>query len=139
MKGLVLVDTSVFVEYLRGEEDDTLSVLILNNQVLLSPIVKFELLAGVRKQELSQLERLLSTLVQIDEFNSIKSYEKTLTKAKGSGLLGGLPDLMILTDALVHRAVLFSLDEKMIKLAKRLRVEVFDRAKSYGRMPSSCK
>lgn len=126
MKELVLVDTSVFLEYLRGGEDDTLSVLILNNQVLLSPIVKLELLAGVRKQELSQLERLLKTLVQIDIFNSIKAYQKTLLKAKGSGLLGGLPDLMILTDAITHKAILFSLDDKMIKLAKKLRVDILE-------------
>ena len=68
MNNLVLVDTSVFIDYLRGSTDDTLSVLILNNQVLLSPVVRLELLSGVRKKELSQLERLLNVLIPIDSF-----------------------------------------------------------------------
>ena len=124
MSNLVLVDTSVFVDYLRGSSDDTLSVLILNNQVLLSPVVRLELLSGVRKAEVPQLEKLLNVLVPIESFAIPKICEKLLFKAKGSGLLGGLPDLLILAEALAAKATLFSCDKKLVKLADKLKLPV---------------
>lgn len=124
MNNLIVVDTSVFVDYLRGDTDDTLSVLILNNQVLLSPVVKLELLSGVRKKELRELERLLRVLIPIDSFVTPQLCEKILHRAKGSGLLGGLPDLLILADTIFHKATLFSGDKKMIKLAEKLKINV---------------
>ena len=126
MNDLILVDTSVFIEYLRGSLDDTLSVLILNNQVLLSPIVKLELLAGVRRKEVNQLEKLLNSLITISNFQSTDKYEKILHRAKGSGLLGGIADLIILSDTMAYKAKLFTLDARMIKLAKKLRISLFD-------------
>ncbi len=126
MKDLVLVDTSVFIDYLRGGKDDTLSILILNNQVLLSPVVRLELLAGVRRKELSQLERILNSLIPIEKFRSVLEYEKILFKAKSSGLIGGLPDLFILADTIYSKAILFSIDEKMLNLANKLRIKTLE-------------
>jgi len=126
VENLVLVDTSVFVDYLRGVADDTLSILILNNQVLLSPVVRFELMVGVRKSESSQVERLFKVLIPIENFCSLSLCESVLLRAKGSGLLGGLPDLMILADAISHKAMLFSTDKKMLLLAKKLRLNVLN-------------
>ena len=120
MTDLVVVDTSIFIEYLRGTSDDILAVLTLNNKVLLSPIVRLELLAGVRKTELKVIEKLCNALRPIDSFSSPKECEKLLNRARGSGLLGGIPDLLILTDVLRHDALLFSYDAKMKKLAEKL-------------------
>jgi len=125
MKELVVVDSSVFIEYLRGASDDALAVLTLNNQVLLSPIVRLELLAGVRKTEFKAIEKLCNVLLPIDSFASPKECEKLLIRARGSGLLGGIPDLLILVDVLRYGALLFSYDEKMIKLARRLGAKLF--------------
>ena len=125
MRDLVIADTSVFIEYLRGTSDDALAVLILNNQVLLSPIVRLELLAGVRKAELKAIEKLCNALLPIESFASPNECEKILHKARGSGLLGGIPDFLIIVDALRLGASLFSYDEKMSKLAKKLGVGLF--------------
>ena len=125
MKELVVVDTSVFIEYLRGDTDDALAVLTLNNQVLLSPIVKLELLAGVRKSESKSIEKLCNALLPIESFASPKECEKLLNRARGSGLLGGIPDILILVDVLRYSALLFSYDEKMIKLAGKLGLNIF--------------
>ena len=124
MSDLVVVDTSVFIEYLRGNSDDTLAVLTLKNRVLLSPVVRLELLAGVRKSELKSVERLCNALRPIESFPAPSRCEKLLSKARGSGFLGGIPDFLIIADALVHRAFLFSYDEKMKALAKKLRVKI---------------
>lgn len=129
MKGLVLVDTSVFVTYLRGDSpDDTLSVLVLNNQVLLSPVVRLELLAGVRKSDLKAIEKLCNALRPVDSFAPPEDCEKLLARARGSGLLAGIPDILILADALRYQALLFSYDAKMVKLAQKLGVHVIGRA-----------
>lgn len=120
MSGLVVADTSVFIDYLRGEADDTLSVLILKNRVLLSPVVRLELLAGVRKKELKSIEKLCNALRPIKQFASPADCEKLLNRARGSGLFGGIPDLLIIADAINHNAHLFSCDEKMNALAKKL-------------------
>jgi predicted nucleic acid-binding protein len=60
-----LLDTSVAIDHLRGlpEAITLLSGLIEADELLLaSEVVRFELLAGVRKGELEALERFLSAL-----------------------------------------------------------------------------
>lgn len=116
----VVVDTSVFIEYFRGKADDSLAVLTLNNQVLLSPVVRLELLVGLRRSETTVVERLLSALQVIESFPSPAECERLLRKARGTGLFGGIPDLFIIADTLRHQATLFTYDDKMKKLAKKL-------------------
>lgn len=128
MSDLIVVDTSVFIEYLRGTaDDDTLAVLILNNRVLLSPVVRLELLAGVRKQEAKMIEKLCDALRPIESFATPKECEKLLRRARGSGLLGGIPDILILADTARQNATLFSYDEKMNRLAAKLRIGLLKR------------
>lgn len=67
-----LLDTSVAVDHLRGATPavDLLRRLIIEDEsVAASEIVRFELLAGVRANELEELERFFSALswVQVDE------------------------------------------------------------------------
>ena len=125
MNNLVLVDTSVFIEYLRGEADDSLAVLILNNKTLLSPIVKLELFAGVRKSELKVVQKLCGALRALDTFPDVIDCERLLTRAKGSGLFGGIPDLLILADVQRTKSVLFSYDSNMNKLATKLGIPLY--------------
>ena len=125
MSNLVLVDTSVFVSFLRGEGDDALSVLILNNQVLLSAVVRLELLAGVDKFQMRILANLFDSLHASDAFASVSDCEGLLRKARGSGLYGGLADLLILSDAKQFDAALFTSDLKLRKLAQKLKVKLF--------------
>ncbi len=120
MSNLVVVDTSVFIKYLRGDADDTLSVLTLKNRVLLSPVVRLELLAAVRKTELKSMKKLCDALRPIENFATPAECEKLLSLARGSGLFGGIPDLLIIADALRYKAHLFSYDEKMKLLGKKL-------------------
>jgi predicted nucleic acid-binding protein len=60
-----LLDTSVAIDHLRGLQSavDLLSALIEAEEVLLaSEVVRFELLAGVRKGEIEALEQFFSAL-----------------------------------------------------------------------------
>jgi len=67
-----LLDTTVAIDHLRGEEAavDLLKRLIdAEETILASEVVRFELLAGVRDDELGALEEFLSALswVPVDE------------------------------------------------------------------------
>ena len=67
-----LLDTTVAIDHLRGEEAavDLLERLIdAEETILASEVVRFELLAGVRDDELGALEEFLSALswVPVDE------------------------------------------------------------------------
>ena len=67
-----LVDTTVAIDHLRGDESavDLLKRLIEEEQIVVaSELVRFELLAGVRDEELQALEQFFSALswVPVDE------------------------------------------------------------------------
>ncbi len=118
----LLVDTSCFIAFLRGRDRETLPPLILSGHVVLSAVVKLELLAGVRKDEALILEELLSGLHELSDFPPIEHCQRLLTLARGRGLLGGIPDLMILADCERTKSTLLSADRKLLKLAKELRI-----------------
>jgi predicted nucleic acid-binding protein len=120
IKNPVIVDTSVFVDYLRGNANDALTVITLNNQVLLSAVVRLELLTGVRKTELKALTTLFNGLRQIDSFAPPADCTRLLIRARGTGFLGGVPDLLILADVARFKGLLFTHDQGMKLLAKKL-------------------
>ena len=122
----VLVDTSCFIEFLRGNDHETLPALILSGRVILSAVVRIELLAGVRKSEHAELDELLAGLAQLKDFPPVQNCQTILTRARGRGLLGGIPDLIILADCERSGARLLSSDSKLVKLAKELKFRVLD-------------
>ncbi len=122
----VVVDTSSFIEFLRGNDHETLPSLILARKVILSSVVKLELLAGVRRQEASQLEELLSGLTQFNDFPAVTICQSLLTRARGRGLLGGLPDIMILADCHRSGALLMTSDAKLTALARELKFKIYE-------------
>ena len=122
---MVVIDTSVLIDYLRGEALPEFETLVLNGQAVLSKVVKLELLSGVRKKEASQLEILFSGLVERPEFASASLCEKLLRRARGSGLFGGIPDLMIIADVVEMRGVLYTRDQRQERLAADLKIRLF--------------
>lgn len=67
-----LVDTTVAIDHLRGEENavDLLKSLIDEDEIVAaSEVVRFELLAGVRDDEIEALEQFVSALswINVDE------------------------------------------------------------------------
>ena len=124
----VVIDTSAFIAYFRGDDADLVPLLILQNSVLLSPVVRLELISGVRRSETKAVESVLDGLRHPEDFPPVKECEVLLKRAKGSGLFGGIADLLIIADAHRHKAALYTLDQKMAKLAKLLGVRVLANA-----------
>jgi predicted nucleic acid-binding protein len=123
VSGDVVVDTSVFIDFLRSAERySLLEQLIIDDRVVLSEVVRLELLAGVRKAEKFKLTKMLSPLKRRSGFPSVSACESLLNNARGSGLFGSIPDIMILADAVEERSALASVDQKLVRLAKYLGV-----------------
>lgn len=123
---LVVVDTSVFIDFFRGDPSETFKILLSNNQIILSHTVKLEILKGTRKRDEKIVETVLSGLREKDTFPDPNICLMLLNKAKGSGFLGGIPDLLILADAYETKSKLFTSDQKLYRVAKRLGIEVLD-------------
>lgn len=113
----VLVDTSIFVEFLRGREVPAFRTLLLNNQILLSSYVRLELLQGVPRQALSKIEYVLGGLEKIHPYEDLTNQaEILLHKVKGSGLTLGIVDLLIAAESVLLEVPIYSLDKIFSKL-----------------------
>lgn len=113
---MVLVDTCVFIDFLRGKSLPTFVELAKSGQILLSPIIKLELLQGARTQELAILNRTLKGFTEI-EINSetMKISEKLLLPLKNRGITVGIPDLLIVAQAIQSNSLFYTTDLLLLK------------------------
>lgn len=123
MKRKIIIDTSSLVDYLRNGKGTEVPALIISESCLLSKVVRLELLKGVSRSGRSSLIRLFEGMEQINEFAAADKVEKALLTLHGRGLNLGLPDLLILTDALLHKAAVLTSDRQMQEAAKLLGVQ----------------
>jgi len=106
LSGLIIVDTSIFIDFLRAdsfsnkERASLFDQLIIDDRIILSEVVKLELLMGVRKAERFALARMLGFLRKRGSFPTSKKCEELLGLAKNKGLTLGIPDLMILAETI---------------------------------------
>jgi predicted nucleic acid-binding protein len=127
VSGSVVVDTSLFIDFLRSNGGySLLDELFTDDYVLLSEVVRLELLAGVRKPERFRLSKVLLPLRRRDRFPGVQLCDELINRARGSGLYGGIPDVMILADALEEGAAVASKDLQLLRLADLVGVPVVD-------------
>ena len=113
-----VVDTSVFVDFLRGAPAPRFEALLRENSVLLSPYVRLELLQGVRRDEARLLGRLLGGIPQVPHRDGVFAVAEAMThRLKGTGLNVGLVDLLIAAQARLVRSAVLSSDRVFEKLA----------------------
>jgi predicted nucleic acid-binding protein len=119
---MILVDTSVWVEFLRSKRSavvSALSELLDQDQVSVSPIIVMELLSGAPAREWDRLERLLSAPVQ----RSLpEDWERRVRPwihaASRKGDRFGVADLLIASTAQLHGDVIWSLDSDFARMEK---------------------
>ena len=98
----------------------------MSGLVLISGTVYLELLQGVRKSEEKYLEKLLSSIGKPLAWPRHETCLNILKASRGSGVRLGLPDIMILADAIDNGAKLMTIDSQLVRLAKRVKVGVLD-------------
>lgn len=112
----LLVDTSVWVEFLAREES-ALQKLLLDGSVLIHPFVIGEIACGSLKNR-DEILSLLQSLPQIDTCSDeevLHLVEEHRLYAKGVGWV----DLHLLASSLISGKQLWTKDSKLNKLAKR--------------------
>ncbi|HTH57692.1 MAG TPA: PIN domain-containing protein [Cyclobacteriaceae bacterium] len=114
---MILVDTSVWIEYFRQSNSslsDKLELLIENNEVIALSCVFGELLQGIRNDsEEKTIVTFWQNLTKVDETNLFIEAGKLSAKYKllTSGV--GLIDSSILAAAIKHNLPLWTLDKRL--------------------------
>jgi predicted nucleic acid-binding protein len=121
-QNLVLVDTSVWIDFFRGTTQELirlgLSTLIDSNQVVLSDIILHEVLIGAKtEEEYQELEAMMNILTcyRIQE-EELADFNRFSFFVKKKGLAGSYTDLSIAFLCHHHNLWLYSLDKYFKKL-----------------------
>ena len=115
---MILVDTSVWVDYLRGV-CPSLSSLLERNQVVMHPLIIGELACGNLKNrtQLLTLWRSLESLHTTSHEETLFFIEKNKLMEKGVGFI----DVQLLAAVTISQNVkLWTRDKRLAKLAKQL-------------------
>lgn len=123
----VLVDTSVWINYLRGDRQaqglDTLidENLIVVNELVLSELIPALTIGGQIK--LIALLRLLPVQPLSIDWNEIQLIQIRCMKKGFNGI--GIPDLIVAQNALQHHVSLYTLDKHFHWLADIMPLKLF--------------
>ena len=125
---MVAIDTSVWIQFLRGKLKESILLLKLldSSEVLLPIPVKIELLSGVKKGEVKSLLKTLDAIPTLYPTSSCwqKAQDMALLGAK-KGYHFGMGDLLIASLANLSSASLWSLDSDFNKLEELGFVKLF--------------
>jgi predicted nucleic acid-binding protein len=119
---VVVVDTSVWIEFFRGSNTavvEHLGRLLDQGQVLLAAPVRLEILTGATRNEATMLRRVLSALPLLVPGDATWSkLEAWVERGRKAGQRFGAMDLLIAGIADDHHASLWSMDEDFTRMAR---------------------
>jgi predicted nucleic acid-binding protein len=126
----VLVDTSVWVDYLRNgrsKEAEILDQMLCAGLVVTCEPVKAEIISGApTKSEFERLRVLLGSLlslnVSLDVWESIAEHRFVLAR---KGIQASLIDLWIVAAAREHALAIWTLDQDFHRMNKVIPFEIF--------------
>ena len=124
---MVLVDTSVWIEYFKGTRRAAmLNELINNNTLCINNLVLAELLPSINLKKESELKRLLLTINQIDIEIDWDEIIDMQTKNLLNGVNKvGIPDLIIAQNAINNDLFLFSFDKHFSLMSDLFGLKMF--------------
>lgn len=123
---MVLVDTSVWIDYFKSNNESSLDKLIQENMVLTNDIILTELIPFAKhKSESGIVEGLksLSTIPMDIDWIGLQMLQ-TLNLNQGVNKVG-IPDLIICQQVLQHKVQLWSLDKHFDLIAKYTNLDLF--------------
>lgn len=124
----VLVDSSVWVDYFRGDDqnDDRLEWLITEGLVASNELILAELIPPLIIRKHIKLVSLLRTvpLLRLD-IDWIGVIEDQVNCIRHGINKVGIPDLIIAQNARIHGVALFTRDKHFRLMAKHLGIELF--------------
>ena len=115
---LVMVDTSVFIDFFRGKDVPKFRTLVKDNRVVLSPYVRLELLLGIRKPEVPKVASALNGLIHsIAQPGIFVAAENLLSRLRSKGITIGTVDLLLAAEAQLNGYALLSHDKVFDRIA----------------------
>ena len=124
MSGIVLIDTSVWVDHFRSRNEE-LTQLLLNDLAYCHPMVLAELACGTPPSPRGQTLRDLSNLPHVQQA-SLLEVMAFVEREEIYGLGCGLVDMALLASTLLTpRASLWTLDKRLFALCDRFGVAYF--------------
>ena len=112
---MVIVDTSIWIEYFKNDGyKDIIFSLIDNGTLATNEIILTELIPSIRLKHEDALEEILKSIPILKirpDWSEITDVQTTLLK-NGINKVG-IPDIMILQNALQNNAKILSLDKHM--------------------------
>ena len=117
----VLVDSSVWIDYFRGDEGDTLDTLIDENLAVTNDLILAEIVPPLRLRRQRKLIALLQAIdsppLEID-WDDLIAMQVTCMKHGINKV--GIPDLIIAQHAIQHDLQLFSRDKHFERMGRHL-------------------
>ena len=125
---MILVDTSIWIDYFKGIESALpLMTLIDSNSICTNDLVLAELLPSLKVRKESELIRLLESVerysIRIDwnEIINMQSYN-----LKNGINKVGIPDLIIAQNAIQNDLKLYAKDKHFSLMKKHIGLKIFD-------------
>jgi predicted nucleic acid-binding protein len=119
---MILIDTSVWVAYLRGSDKrvcDQMHLILDEDLAVLAVPVKFELLGGCSAKEQPRLRRALEALPVLFPTNATwELIERWVERSGSKGERFGVADLLIAALASEQGAGLWALDKDFVRMQK---------------------
>lgn len=117
---MIVVDTSVWVDYFRARSNATVTevqALLDQDEVVLVAPVRIEILSGARRGDLARLKRVLSALpLWLPTADTWMTMAAWTEKAAARGQRFGVVDLLVGVMAKEHGARVWSLDADFARM-----------------------
>ena len=116
---MILVDASIWIDHFR-RGSDRLSALLEGGEVLGHPFVIGELACGSlrRRREIISLLEALPQAVSADHDEVVRFVEARQLMGRGLGYV----DVHLLASAMLHGALIWTADKRLLEQAKRLHI-----------------
>ncbi|MCX7760768.1 MAG: type II toxin-antitoxin system VapC family toxin [Hydrogenothermaceae bacterium] len=123
MENLILLDTNIIIELLKGNEKTKALLNNINSNFSVSVITQMELYYGAfNKKELIKIKKFLSefNIFHIDEEISKKAIELIEKYSKSHNL--NIPDALIASTAICKKAILLTYNLKDFQYIENLKI-----------------
>lgn len=124
---LVLVDTSIWIDYFRdGNGSPDLDALIDENIVATNDIILAELIPYLKIKKQIKVIKLLQEIIRLPLQVNWEEIMEFQVKCLRSGAIGvGIPDLMIAQNARANSCKVYSLDKHFQLLNQVIKVKLY--------------
>jgi predicted nucleic acid-binding protein len=117
----VLVDTSIWIDFFRGNPvAEPLIELLDNGNVVTNDLILTELLPSIRKRKEEHLEEMLLSIERVPmaiDWNDLAEIQLANLVSGNNNM--GIPDLMIFQNAVQNNLVLYENDRHFIIVGKK--------------------